>query len=257
MSFIKFDEDKNAIINPSVFAEKNNTKIKNCPKTMITCFSKKLIDYAVEKYNAKEITKIGGANGKRPVYLIETYGKSIGLFMSSVGAPCCVGDYEDLFEIGVENIVVFGTCGVLENSIKENSIIIPTSAVREEGTSFHYVEPSEEIDVNINTFEKMKEFFSKFNYTSGKVWTTDAIYRETLGKFQYMKEKGCICVDMECSAVSAVSKFRNKRVAQFFYAADNLDNENYDLRTLGCDITLDEKYKIVDIAINLGIYLFE
>lgn len=40
--------------------------------------------------------------------------------------------------MGAENILVFGTCGVLDSSIKETSIIIPTSAIRDEGTSYHY-----------------------------------------------------------------------------------------------------------------------
>lgn len=257
MSFIKFDPEKNAIINPSVFMEKESSKIKDFPKTIITCFAHNLVEYAVENYNAKEVTEIGNANGKRPVYLIEVGDKKLGLTMSSVGAPSCVGDYEDLFEIGFENIVVFGTCGVLENSIRENSIIIPTSAIREEGTSFHYVEPKEEIETNVHTLEKMVEFFKDFNYTTGKVWTTDAFYRETPSKVAYMKEKGCVCVDMECSAISALAKFRNKKVAQFFYAADNLDVEEYDTRTLSNQHSLDQKYKIVDIAIELGLYLFE
>lgn len=257
MSFIKFDPDKNAIINPNIFMKNESSKTKDFPKTVITCFAHNLIEYAVENYNAKEITTIGNANGLNPVYLIEVGDKKLGLAMSSVGAPCCVGDYEHLFEIGFENIVVFGTCGVLQNSIRENSIIIPTIAVREEGTSFHYVEPKEEIETNVHTLEKMEEFFKDFHYTTGKVWTTDAFYRETVSKVNHMKEKGCICVDMECSAISAVAEFRNKKVAQFFYAADNLDAEEYDTRTLSNHHSLDQKYKIVDIAIELGLYLFE
>lgn len=257
MSFIKFDSEKNAIINPSMFVEKESTKIENFPKTIITCFAHNLIEYAVENYNAKELTKIGNANGLKSVYLIEVGNKKLGLTMSAIGAPCCIGDYENLFEIGFENIVVFGTCGVLQNSIKENSIIIPTSAIREEGTSFHYVEPKEEIETNVHTLEKIIEFFKDFNYTTGKVWTTDAFYRETVSKVNLMKEKGCICVDMECSAISALAKFRNKKVAQFFYAADNLDSEEYDERTLSNHHSVDQKYKIMDIAIELGLHLFE
>lgn len=254
---IKFDEDKTALVNAQMFLEKNNSKIADCPKTMITCFSKVLIDYAVEKYKAEKVTDLGGANGSKPVYLMEVDGTRLGLFMSSVGAPLCVGQYEELFELGFENIVVFGTCGVLDKKIAENAIIIPTSAVREEGTSYHYLPASDELPVNTKTQEKMKEYFRDYHVTAGKVWTTDAIYRETVNKIRYMKEKGCVCVDMECSAIAAVAEFRNKSVAQFFYAADNLDNEVHEPRTLSCYAALDEKYKIVDIAIDLGLYLFE
>lgn len=50
--------------------------------------------------------------------------------------------------MGAGNLLVFGTCGVLDNSIKETSIIIPNSAIRDEGTSYHYAPATNEIALN-------------------------------------------------------------------------------------------------------------
>lgn len=91
-----------------------------------------------------------------------------------------------------------------------------------------------------------------YSYTKGKVWTTDAPYRETRDKMNTRKSQGCVCVDMECSAMSTVAKFRGKELFHFFYAADNLDSTNWDMRSLGNDIKLNEKEKIVLLAFELA-----
>lgn len=87
----------------------------------------------------------------------------------------------------------------------------------------------------------------------GKVWTTDAFYRETKDKVKRRKEQGCICVDMECSANAAVAQFRGKELIQFFYAADNLDSEEWDVRSLSNYDKLEEKDRIAVIALELAL----
>lgn len=75
---------------------------------------------------------------------------------------------------------------MLDKSIKDCSIIIPTSAVRDEGTSYHYAKATDEIDVNIKYMEGFIQLLEEHNYsnTKGKVWTTDACYRQTRGKME-------------------------------------------------------------------------
>ena len=175
--------------------------------------------------------------------------------MSRVGAPACTVAYEEAMAMGLEKLIMFGTCGVLDRSINDLAIIIPTSAIRDEGTSYHYMKSSTEIKVNEKYKEDFEEILNKNNISSieGKVWTTDAPYRETRDKVLKRKKQGCICVDMECSAMSAVAKFRNKDLFQFFYAADNLDSTKWDKRSLGNNDRLSEKEKIIYLALELAI----
>ena len=84
------------------------------------------------------------------------------------------------------------------------------------------------------------------------MWTTDAPYRETRKKVLDRKKEGCICVDMECSAISALAQFRNKEIFQFFYAADNLDSAKWDKRSLGNNEKLSDKEKIGLLAIKFA-----
>jgi len=244
-----FDECKTSTFDP---CEVENI-IPNFPKIGITCFSKKLLDRYVEIFNGEQIAELSNANGRVPVYKIVYKDIEIALFMSRVGAPACIASYEEILAMGLEKLIMFGTCGVLDRNIEDLAIIIPTSAIRDEGTSYHYMKASDEIVVNEKYIKEFVEILenSKVSYAKGKVWTTDAPYRETRAKVLKRKEQGCICVDMECSAINAVAKFRNKELFQFFYAADNLDSIEWDKRSLGNSDKLSEKEKIIYLVLEL------
>ena len=246
----EFDDTKTSTFDP--FEIEN--VIDDFPKVGVSCFSKKLFDQLVEKFHGEEITTSSNGNGRMPVYKIKYNNKDLALFMSKVGAPACIMQYEELFVNGLETVVVFGTCGVLDKNIDDLAIIIPTSAIRDEGTSYHYLKSSREIEVNLKYVDKFISFLNEHNYsyTKGKVWTIDAVYRETRKKVLKRKEEGCICVDMECSALAALAKFRNKEIFQFFYAADNLDAAKWDARSLGNEVKLSDKEKIGLLAIEFA-----
>ena len=246
-----FDETINSTFDPY---EVENV-IPDFPKIGITCFSKKLMDRYVETFKGEKIAEVKNANGHFPIYKINYKGLDIALFMSFVGAPACTVAYEELIAMGLEKLIIFGTCGVLNREIEDLAIIIPTSAIRDEGTSYHYMKSSPEIEVNKKYKKEFIEILKDNNlsYVEGKVWTTDAPYRETRNKVLKRKEQGCICVDMECASLNAVAQFRNKDIFQFFYAADNLDSNEWDQRSLGNDERLSEKEKIIYLALELVI----
>lgn len=247
----EFDETISSTFDPY---EVENV-IEGFPKIGVSCFSKKLFDQLINKFRGIEIAFSSCGNGKLPIYKINYEGLDIALFMSRVGAPACVVQYEELFAMGLDRIVVFGTCGVLDKNIDDMAIIIPNAALRDEGTSYHYLKASREIIVNQKYKTKFIELLNKYNYSfkEGKVWTTDAPYRETRKKVEDRKKEGCICVDMECSALAALAKFRNKEIFQFFYAADNLDSAKWDKRSLGNNDKLSDKEKIGLLAIKFAI----
>ena len=249
----EFDETINSTFDP---CEVENV-IDGFPKVGVTCFSKKLFDQLVAKFEGIEIALCSNGNGKIPVYKINYEGHEIALFMSRVGAPACVVQYEELFAMGIEKIVTFGTCGVLDKNIDDLAIIIPNAAIRDEGTSYHYMKPSDEIIVNPKYQDEFIKLLEEHNYSYlvGKTWTIDAPYRETRKKVADRKNRGCVCVDMECSAIAALAKFRNKEVFQFFYAADNLDTAKWDQRSLGGNDKLSDKEKIGLLAIKLALII--
>ena len=248
--FHRFYENKNAFLNPCDVTE----KISGFPEVCITTFSESIIKNFVENNTSKIIANLYSANGIIPVYEINYARKKMGLFLSRVGAPACAAGLEEIIALGAKKVIQFGCCGILNQSIADGKIIIPSSAVRDEGTSYHYVSGSEEISADNLSNEIAVQYLKRTNipYIVGKVWTTDAIYRETREAIAERKKQGCIAVEMECSASLAVAKFRNIPIIQFFYGADNLDSDKWEIRDLtDYGLSLSDKY--MAIALECGI----
>ncbi|MDD7740364.1 MAG: nucleoside phosphorylase [Fusicatenibacter sp.] len=228
--------------------------VDGIPKVVISCYAKTTFDRMICELGASIFAHTSTANGIKPVYKANYKEIEVALFMMDVGAPMSGGLLEDLFQMGIEKAIVFGTCGVLDSTIEDCSIIVPDCAVRDEGTSYHYAPPADEIQVNKRYLGTLKKLLDELQvkYTVGKVWTTDAFYRETVEKVRRRKEQGCVCVDMECSANAAVAEFRGKDLIQFFYAADNLDTEEWDVRSLSNYDKLEEKDRIAAVALELA-----
>ncbi len=183
-------------------------------------FPEKIIDY----YEAEE--------GKIPIFEIVYKEKKILVYRSRVGAPAAVMQFEEMISKGLKKLMLIGSCGVLDHQIGLGDIIIPYAGVRDEGTSYHYMPASTEVEADKNVIKSMMETMVQTNYpfTCTKTWTTDAIYRETKDKMQRRKEQGCQVVDMEFTAMQAVAKFRNIKFGQFFYSEDNLDSVRWEMR---------------------------
>ena len=246
----EFDPSETAVINPWNMLQ----PVEGMPETAVACYSHATFERIVGELGAQRIAETSSANGIWHIYKANYKGTDVALFMLAVGAAMSVAMLEDVFQMGVRRVIVFGTCGVLDSKIDDCSIIIPDSAVRDEGTSYHYAETSDEISVNVKYLGLFRELLEELHvtYTVGKVWTTDGFYRETQGKVNRRKEQGCICVDMECSANAAAARFRGRELVQFFYAADNLDAEQWDERSLSNYDRLEEKDRIAAVALELA-----
>ena len=149
----QYDDNKNAIINPSNMVE----KVPNMPKTAIACFSHVLFEKIIAGGKCQKIAEINNTNMLKDIYEIEYENKRFALFMLSVGAPAAVNDLEDIHAMGVERFIIFGNCGVLDKNIEDCGIIIPTKALRDEGTSYHYLKSSESIELNKKYRKEFKE----------------------------------------------------------------------------------------------------
>ena len=247
----EFDSNRFAVINPDMCAD----KIENFPEVTISCFSEKLFNAVLNFFEAKEIAAVHSACGLNPIYEVEYKGKRFAMFKSMVGEPLCVEQYEDIIAMGSKRLILLGNCGVLDKKIEDCGIIIPTKAIRDEGTSYHYAEPRDTISVNHRYKDEFKEVLKEFGYpyVEGITWTTDACYRETRDKVARRKEMGAVCVEMECAGMQALCDFRGTEFFQFFYAGDNLDHSPWDPRSLSGSARLDDKSKIMLLAFELGL----
>ncbi|MBF0229468.1 MAG: nucleoside phosphorylase [Desulfamplus sp.] len=162
-----------------------------------------------------------------------------------LGSPLAVMVLESLIARGVSKVVVVGWCGAISDKLKIGDILIPDSAICDEGTSRNYMEmptdkdfptvsPSsiftEKIKNLLNsklspndTIEvENRDSYPSTNLKTGKIWTTDAIFRETSKKVAFFQEMGAVAVEMECSALFAVAKYRKIDIAAVLIVSDIL-----------------------------------
>ena len=250
MLLMEFDPAKRAVINPDMIHQ----PIPGFPETVVSIFSNHLFEAIVTFLVGKEIAQTKDIDGVWPVYEVAYKGRRFAMYKARLGAPACVASFEDIIPMGVKRIILLGNCGVLDKNIEDCGIIIPTQAIRDEGTSYHYAPASDLIDVNKthrDTFNSILEEFG-YPYVTGTTWTTDAFYRETRSKVEMRKKMGAICVEMECAAMQAMCNFRSVEFFQFLYAGDNLDHSQWDPRSLSGIARLDDKEKIALLAFELA-----
>ena len=143
-----------------------------------------------------------------------------------------------------------------DQSIQADKIIIPSSALRDEGTSYHYAPTSDEISYDEALLSTLENALNKagIEHIRTKAWTTDAFYRETAAKVKRRLAAGAKVVDMEASAIMAWAQYRQAKVYQFFYTADYVDHHNHEWDARREDRKADAMtfFKIaVDIALEL------
>ncbi len=251
----EYDANPQAVVNPdSMFTEIMDEKR---PKIAVMTYTRSIVDKWAQRPGVEIIGHTESANGCENIYSM-SYGDSVIAFcMSPVGAPNAVATLENLVASGVETIVTFGSCGVMDKEIADGHLIIPTEAMRDEGTSYHYYKASDYIEMDEASVKVLQEVMDTFDYSYilGKTWTTDAIYRETREKVERRKKSGCIVVEMECSALLCAAKFRNIQFAQFLYAADNLDSDIWEQRGLTVHQGLSKSEMYMQIAFESGVRL--
>ena len=86
-------------------------------------------------------------------------------------------------------------------------------------------------------------------FTTGKTWTSDAIYRETPDMVELRRNEGCITVEMEAAAFFAVSQYYNIPLAQLLYAGDDVSGEEWDSRNWNMQKNI--RYDLIISAIEI------
>jgi len=167
-----------------------------------------------------------------------------------IGAPQAARMLEVLSARGVSKFMVCGGAGTLDDKKTGDLVLVPTSAVRDEGTSYHYLPPSREVEmaktVQSAIIGTLRE--EGVEYLPVKTWTTDAIFRETQDMVDLRKSEGCDVVEMECSAFLAVSQHLGLQTGQLLYAADYLSKDGWNYRDWHS--RTDKRRQLVDLAVK-------
>ncbi|WP_125605798.1 nucleoside phosphorylase [Lapidilactobacillus bayanensis] len=231
--FLNFDRDPHAVLEPN----HERAPFKFHSKLLYAFVSKDKIDLFLSQHAHKILGTFESISFCPDVYEVEIGHEKLTLCQAPLGAPAATQLLDWLIAYGVENVLAFGTAGALED-LPENTMLVPTRAIRDEGTSFHYVEPGRLINLESAFLTRIEKEIVNLGMTSDEIitWTTDGFFRETSEKVTQFRKLGAATVEMECAALAACAQFRNVDFAQILFTADSLANlEDYDERNWGDD----------------------
>ncbi len=229
---LEFDTDKTQVINPT----HENLDLK-LPKKAVFAFLDEHIERYAKEHNAIKVSEFTSETKNYPIYVVKHKGEDVCLCQAPVGAASATQILDWLIGYGVEEIITGGCCGALVD-FQENVFIVPYKALRDEGTSYHYMKPSRFVEINKVAMKAIEKTILEhgLEYREVITWSTDGFYRETKGKVAYRKQEGCEVVEMECSALAVCASFRNVIWGCILFTADTLaDTENYNERKWGAD----------------------
>jgi len=143
-----------------------------------------------------------------------------------VGAPYAVMVAETLIAWGARTLVFLGWCGAVSATVEIGDMVLPTSALIDEGTSRHYLPDIDASAPSASLAQKLAEMCAVDGRRlhQGPVWTTDAPYRETHDKVRDYQRQGALAVEMECSALFTVAAFRAAAAASLLVVSDELSS---------------------------------
>jgi uridine phosphorylase len=228
----EFDPDPTAMIEPSSHFGFGRDKRPDMPEVAVACFFGDVVERLAIEQRARLVTRLTAEHGRHAVWEIEHRGERLAFFQPGLGAPLSAGFLEEVIDYGCRTIIVCGGCGALDPDLALGQVVIVSAALRDEGTSFHYLPASRTVQADESVVSTLESVLANqaVRSATGMTWTTDAFYRETRGKVARRREEGCITVEMEASALIAVARFREVRLGLLLYAGDTLAGESWEHR---------------------------
>ncbi len=199
----------------------------------VLCFFPEVIRELVrEGAQARQIHTAESEAGDYEVYELDYGGRRLAVVSPGVGAPTAAARMERMIALGCRKFIACGGAGALDSAIAVGHIVVPDCAVRDEGTSYHYLKPAREVAPTRRALGAIEAVLRQNHhpYVRGKTWTTDAVYRETRARMKRRRAEGCVVVEMEAAAFFAVARFRRVECAQLLYGGDSLAGRRWEAR---------------------------
>ena len=224
---LEFDPENSAILNPQTDHLKGKL-----PKKAVFCFFQEVLQAQCTNGRLEKIDCLRSEIGENPIYTVDVGEECIAVVHPGVGAPLAAAFLEELINAGVSQFVGCGGAGALVKDLAAGHVLIPVSAVRDEGTSYHYLPPDRESYPSTRVVKVIDGLLKREGvpYDEVKTWTTDGIFRETQEKRRSRIEEDCQVVEMEAAALFAVAEFRKVELGMLLYAGDLVVPEGWDGR---------------------------
>ncbi len=190
------------------------------PHNVILCLYKGVMRRFAWRYPSRRIRGFLGE-----LYLIRRGGERVGVMGNfGIGAPALTNQAEELIAWGTRRLVILSLAGGLQPDLTPGSVVVCDRALRDEGTSYHYLPPGRDVAASARLASSLCDALSSrgISATVGAAWSTDAPYRETQQEAAQFGREGVLAVDMESAGLYAAAQVRHVEAASVFVIGDNL-----------------------------------
>ena len=222
---LEYDTERVAKLNPDRLAVR---KLSAC--RLVITFFPEVVGKLAER---KEIAAEFEVEGENPFVVYRFVNDpDVLIVLGQVGCPACGGNLDLLNAMGITKVLFCGGGGVLDSGIKVGQLLLVDGAIRDEGFSYHYVEPSRVIYTDRKVTDRIAAFLEEHDipYLRGLTWTTDALFRETPERVVRRREEGAKIVEMEQAGCIAVAQYRGFDYGAIIYGGDDVASEEWNHR---------------------------
>jgi len=200
----------------------------NVPQVCVLDFDGDLTDWLLAKNFA--VPHPSWACFHTAMSTIEVNDAHCGIIARTIGGPYAVLIAEQLFVSGARVVLGLTSAGRVLESLPIPSLVLAESAIRDEGTSYHYLPPSEAVTApsNINEYLAAELRDVGLPLHCGLVWTTDAPYRETPEQLKQHAHQGVLAVEMQAASLFAFAHARNAAVGIVAHVTNAIDHDGED-----------------------------
>ena len=232
---IEFFDDEGFITKERYLASNENLAIKQeflsqrKIDTALFIFTRNVEQTLGEKFGLfEEFYRFNNGSNTNMCYI---YNKKFLVALSPLGSANASGLMEELGLLGITKFFACGSAGQIEHNIPPEEFVLVDKAIRDEGTSYHYIKPSVYVETDTELTQHIATYLAEndFKFNTSVTWTTDAFFRETPLAVKKRKSQGAVAVEMECAGWAAVAKFRGYQFAQLLYFSDAV-NQNWKWR---------------------------
>jgi uridine phosphorylase len=158
------------------------------------------------------------------LYTFELDGVQIGIVPCIVGSSYAVLVAEQLFVSGCNLLISVTSAGIINQPDNSKRFGLITDAIRDEGTSYHYLPPDQPAKLNSALLQTLTPSLNQKDcpFFKASSWTTDAPYRETQTAIDNWKQLNIICVEMEAAALYALAEVKNYDILCFAHLTNSM-----------------------------------
>ncbi len=167
------------------------------------------------------------------MHSVDCNGIQIGIVARTIGGPYAVLVAEQLHAAGARLIVCLTSAGRVAQELPLPCLVIATSAIRDEGTSCHYLPPARDVNCPTAILHDLQRELPSTGWAvqAGQVWTTDAPYRETEADLRLWAAEGVLAVEMQAASLFAFATARCANVAVVAMVSNAVDHQGDQFNT--------------------------